>query len=67
MAYTKDGDFILDPFLGSGTVLHEAGRLRRPAFGVEINPAAYKMAETYRFINLKPADREAAAAMKARR
>jgi DNA modification methylase len=60
--YSKDGDIILDPFLGSGTVLHEAGRLQRPAFGVEINPAAYQMATTYRFINLKKGERKAAIA-----
>ena len=43
---------ILDPFLGSGTVLNEAGRLGFPAFGSEINPAAFTMARVYSFINV---------------
>jgi SAM-dependent methyltransferase len=51
-AYANRGTFILDPFLGSGTVLLEAARFGLPAFGSEINPAAFKMADTYRFINL---------------
>jgi DNA modification methylase len=53
-------DFVLDPFLGSGTVLHEAGRRGHAAFGSEVNPAALKMAEVYRFINLKAARRRKA-------
>src|SRR6266542_24909 len=55
--YAKQGSFLLDPFLGSGTVLYEAGRFGYPAFGAEINPAAFKMARTYSFINVKPAER----------
>jgi DNA methylase len=56
-AYAGPGSFVLDPFVGSGTVLLEAGRFGLPAFGAEINPAAFKMADTYRFINLNPSDR----------
>src|SRR5690348_828970 len=55
--YATPGSQILDPFLGSGTVLHEAGRCGYPAFGSEINPAAFKMADTYTLINVKPAKR----------
>jgi hypothetical protein len=55
--YTAAGRFVLDPFVGSGTVLHEAGRLGHPAFGSEVNPAACKMAQVYRLINVKPASR----------
>src|SRR5437660_5130840 len=55
--YAKAGSCILDPFLGSGTVLHEAGRGGFPAFGSEINPAAFKMASPYTLINMKPATR----------
>ena len=55
--YANRGSYLLDPFLGSGTVLFEAGRFGLPAFGSEINPAAFKMADTYRFINLSPAKR----------
>ena len=55
--YAAPGSFVLDPFLGSGTVLHEAGRRGHPAFGSEVNPAAFKMAQVYRFINVKAAER----------
>ena len=50
--YARVGSFVLDPFLGSGTVLHEAARRDHPAFGSEVNPAAFKMAQVYRFINV---------------
>jgi DNA modification methylase len=59
-AYAKEGSFVLDPFVGSGTVVCEAGRCGLPAFGSEINPAAFKMANTYRLINAKPAQRRRA-------
>jgi len=55
--YAKRGDFVADPFLGSGTVLVEAGRQNLRAFGSEINPAALLMAQTYELINLPLADR----------
>lgn len=34
--YTKKGDWILDPFLGSGTSLIEAQRMKRNAVGIEL-------------------------------
>lgn len=55
--YAHAGNVVLDPFVGSGTVLHEAARRDHAAFGSEINPAAFKMAQVYRFINVKPVQR----------
>jgi hypothetical protein len=49
--YAESGTSVLDPFLGSGTVLYEAGRRSLCGFGSEINPAAFKMAQVYRLIN----------------
>ena len=51
-SFTKQGDFVLDPFSGSGTVLQEAGRLDLRAMGLEINPAAYAMSKFFTFCNL---------------
>lgn len=34
--YTKEGDFVLDPFAGSGTTLIEAQRMRRNSIGIEL-------------------------------
>jgi hypothetical protein len=50
--YGDDSSRIYDPFLGSGTVLLEAGRLGMTACGSEINPAAVILARTYEFINV---------------
>ena len=36
--YTGTGDWVLDPFCGSGTTLLEAMRLGRNSLGVELNP-----------------------------
>ena len=48
--YTKQGDWILDPFMGSGTSLIEAQRLKRNAVGIDlqqkiIDVATNKIAE----------------------
>jgi site-specific DNA-methyltransferase (adenine-specific) len=37
LASTNEGDFVLDPFAGSGTTLLTAFRLRRHALGCELN------------------------------
>lgn len=56
--YSKPGFFVLDPFLGSGTVLAECARKGLQSFGVELNASAYFMAKTYEIVNLTPVERE---------
>ena len=48
---------VLDPFVGSGTSLAEAGRLGLSAWGGDLNPAAVVLARVYRMINLDAAAR----------
>ncbi len=55
--YSPMKGLVLDPFVGSGTVLYEAGRVGLPVVGAEVNPAACKMAETYRLMNVSFAHR----------
>ncbi|HWQ15752.1 MAG TPA: DNA methyltransferase [Roseiflexaceae bacterium] len=42
--YTRRGDWVIDPFAGSGTTLIEARRLGRNALGVDLQPAAAELA-----------------------
>ena len=37
-AGTKEGDVVLDPFMGSGTTAYVAQRLGRKWIGIELNP-----------------------------
>jgi len=46
-AYVVPGSVVLDPFMGSGTVLVESARLGLPVHGYEVNPAAYLLARVY--------------------
>ncbi len=57
--YSKNGDIILDPFVGSGTVLFEAAKRSLDCIGVDINPAAIILSETARFCNIDSEQRKA--------
>ena len=43
--FTKEGDTILDPFMGSGTAVRVAQRMNRGAIGIEILREYYDMAK----------------------
>jgi len=45
LKYTKEGDTILDPFCGSGTVLVESILNNRKAIGIDLNPVSIKVTE----------------------
>lgn len=50
--FTKEGDMVLDPFMGSGTTNTVAQRMRRHSIGIEIVPEYHEMVEN----ELKPAE-----------
>jgi DNA modification methylase len=41
--FTKEGDVVLDPFMGSGTTNLVSQRMRRNSIGIDIVPAYYEM------------------------
>jgi site-specific DNA-methyltransferase (adenine-specific)/site-specific DNA-methyltransferase (cytosine-N4-specific) len=41
--FTKEKDVVLDPFMGSGTTLTVANRMKRNSIGIEILPEYYNM------------------------
>lgn len=43
--FTKEGDIVLDPFMGSGTTVNVANKMGRIGFGIEIVKEYYKLAE----------------------
>jgi len=55
--YAAPGSVVLDPFMGSGTVLVEAARLGLSAYGYEVNPAAYLLARVYELCSLTTEER----------
>jgi len=42
--YTRAGDIVIDPFLGSGTTLIQCRRMGRHGIGIELNPEIEKLA-----------------------
>jgi len=52
--FTDKNDVILDPFVGSGTVLFESARRSLECYAAEINPSAVIMASTAYFMNVEP-------------
>ena len=43
--FTKKGDWVLDPFMGSGTTVFVAQRMERNAVGIEILPEYFEQAQ----------------------
>lgn len=41
--FTKEGDTVLDPFMGSGTTIFVSQKMRRHSIGIEIVPEYHKM------------------------
>ena len=50
--FTKEYDIVLDPFMGSGTTLTVANRMKRNSIGIEIVPEYYNMVK----IQLNPVE-----------
>jgi site-specific DNA-methyltransferase (adenine-specific) len=44
--FTTEGDVVLDPFMGSGTTLISANKLRRNSIGIEILPEFYRLVQS---------------------
>ncbi|ABY36636.1 MAG TPA: hypothetical protein DEF43_11240 [Chloroflexus aurantiacus] len=56
-SYAPQGGTVLDPCMGSGTVLYEAAHLGSPVYGIDVNPAAYVLARLYECCTLPVAER----------
>lgn len=56
-AYAPADAEVLDPFMGSGTVLVESARLGFTSHGCEVNPAAYLLGRVYELCNLETTER----------
>ncbi|MEK6614836.1 MAG: site-specific DNA-methyltransferase, partial [Bacteroidota bacterium] len=50
--FTKENDIVLDPFMGSGTTLNVASRMKRNSIGIEIVPEYCEMVRA----QLKPVE-----------
>jgi len=54
--FTKEGDIVLDPFMGSGTTTIVAQKMGRVGIGIEIVSEYYKLAENQLSQNLFAAE-----------
>ncbi|KAA6341239.1 hypothetical protein EZS27_010954 [termite gut metagenome] len=52
--YSKEGDYIIDPFSGRCSSIYAGGVLGRNSLGIEINPVGW----LYGTVKLQPADKE---------
>ena len=52
--FSKEGDLVLDPFMGSGTTARACEKLNRRWIGFEINPSYIRLAED----NLRASDKQ---------
>lgn len=43
--FTKQGDWVLDPFMGSGTTVRVAQRMKRNGIGIEVLPEYFQLAQ----------------------
>jgi DNA modification methylase len=43
--FTREGDWVLDPFMGSGTTIRVAQKMQRNAIGIEILPEYFNLAQ----------------------
>ena len=43
--FTKQGDWVLDPFMGSGTTIRVAQKMKRNGIGIEILPEYFHLAQ----------------------
>ena len=55
--YAQTNYTVVDPFLGSGTVLVECARKNLNAYGIELNVSAYYMSKTYELCSLNIIER----------
>ncbi len=55
--FTKEGDWVLDPFLGSGTTSVVAKQLKRNSIGIELLEEYYDLARTRAGISALPVER----------
>jgi DNA methylase len=52
--YSKEGDFVIDPFAGRGSSIYAGSVLGRASLGIEINPVGW----LYGSVKLRPADED---------